>query len=127
MGELSIGQVAKRAGVATSAIRYYEREGLIPRAARQGGRRVYGDAIVERLSVIDLAKRAGFTIAEIKRLLGGLARKTAPGARWRDLAAAKLRELDERIAEAERMRNLLRLLVRCECPSIDDCGRALRR
>ncbi len=118
----SIGEVAKRAGLATSAIRYYESEGLIPRAARVGGRRVYDETIFERLGVIDLAKRSGFSVAEIKRLLRGISRDTAPGPRWRSLASAKLEELETRIEEAERMRDLLRVVMRCECPSFSDCA-----
>ena len=126
-GELSIGEVARRAGIATSAIRYYESEGLIPRVPRRAGRRVYGAGIVERLALIDLAKRAGFTVAEVKRLLGGFTRATPPGERWRRLAAEKLEELDARIAEAERMKRLLEVVTRCECPTLDDCRRALRK
>ena len=126
MAELSIGEVAKRAGIATSAIRYYESEGLIPRTARRNGRRVFDETIDQRLALIELAKGAGFTVAEIKRLLGGFARRTPPGERWRALAEKKLVELDARIAEAKRMKRLLRILTGCECPTLADCSRALR-
>ncbi len=125
MAELGIGEVARQAGIATSAVRYYESEGLIPRAARRSGRRVYDESILLRLTLIDLAKNAGFRVAEIKRLLSGFARRTPPGERWRSLAAAKLEELEQRIAEAERMKRLLRVVMRCDCPSFDDCSRAL--
>lgn len=118
----SIGDVARRAGLATSAIRYYESEGLIPPAERVGGRRVYDASIFERLGVIDLAKRSGFSVAEIKRLVRGIDRDTPPGPRWRSLATAKLEELEARIEEAQRMRDLLRLVMRCECPSFSDCA-----
>ncbi len=126
MKELSIGEVGKAAGLAPSAIRFYESEGLIPRAARRGGRRVYGESIVDRLALIDLAKGAGFTVAEIRRLLGGFTRRTPPGERWRTLAETKLEELEARIAEAERMKRLLRIVMRCECPTFEDCSRAMR-
>ena len=126
MPELSIGQVARRAEIASSAIRYYESEGLIPRAARRSGRRVYDEAIVERLALIHLAKSAGFTVAEIKRLLGGFARRTPPGERWRSLAEQKITELNERIAEAERMKRLLAVVTRCACPTFEDCSRAMK-
>ncbi len=125
MAQLGIGEVARRTGLASSAIRYYEGEGLIPPAARRGGRRVYGEAVLLRLSIIALAKRAGFTIAEIRQLLGGFARRTPPGVRWRRLAEGKLRELAARIEEARRMQALLEVVVRCECPSFDDCARAI--
>ncbi len=124
---LSIGKVADRAGIAASAIRYYEAEGLLPRADRRSGRRVYDERIVERLAIIHLAKGAGFTVAEVKRLLGGFARRTPPGERWRTLAERKLVELDERIAEAKRMKRLLQIVQRCECPTFEDCSRAMLR
>jgi MerR family redox-sensitive transcriptional activator SoxR len=127
VGELSIGQVARRAGIAASAIRYYESEGLIPRAARRNGRRAYGAQILEQLALIELAKRGGFTIAEIKHLLRGFASPTPPGERWRALAKRKRRELDERISEAERMKAVLEVVMRCTCPTLDDCSRAMRR
>jgi MerR family redox-sensitive transcriptional activator SoxR len=127
VAELSIGEVAERAGLAASAIRYYEREGLIPKAPRRNGRRVYPADIVDRLAFIHLAQSAGFRIAEIKRLLGGFGRRTPPGERWRALATRKLEELDERIEEAERMKAVLRAVTRCECPTIEDCSRTLCR
>src|ERR671921_206234 len=61
---LSIGEVARRAGLATSAIRYYERAGVLPPAERVGGRRRYGPEAVRRLAVIGIAQQAGFTLAE---------------------------------------------------------------
>ena len=125
MEELSIGQVARRAGIAASAIRYYESEGLIPRPARRNGRRVYGAQILEELALIELAKRGGFTIAEIKHLLRGFARPTPPGERWRALAERKRRELDERISETERMKAVLEVVMRCKCPTLQDCSRAM--
>ena len=125
MTELGIGEVARRSGLASSAIRYYESEGLIPLAGRRSGRRIYGEAILLRLSIIELAKRAGFTIAEIRQLLGGFTRRTPPGVRWRRLAEGKLRELEARIDEARRMLALLEIVTRCECPSFEDCARAI--
>jgi MerR family redox-sensitive transcriptional activator SoxR len=122
-----IGEVADRAGVAASALRYYEREGLIPKADRLGGARVYGDDIFDRLALIDVAKRAGFTVAEIKTLVAGVARKSPPGPRWRRLAERKLAELDQRIAEVERMRRVLEAVTRCECPTLEECSQAIRK
>ncbi len=121
---LRIGEVAQRAGIATSAIRYYEREGLIPVADRRGNARVYGSDIFDRLALIELAKSAGFTVAETRQLVSGVSRRTPPGPRWRALAQKKLEEVEERIAEAERMRAVLRTVMGCECPTFEDCTRA---
>ncbi len=121
---LRIGEVAQRAGIATSAIRYYEREGLIPKADRLGNARVYGTDILDRLALIALAKSAGFTIAETRRLLRGVSRRTPPGPRWRAQAQKKLVEVEARLAEAERMRSVLRKMMGCECPTFEDCTRA---
>ena len=108
--------------MAASALRYYEDAGLLPRADRKGARR---EAILQRLALIHLAKEAGFTVAEIRRLLSGFARKTPPGQRWRTLAEMKLEELDRRIEEAQRMKAVLQTVTRCHCPTLDDCGKAL--
>jgi redox-sensitive transcriptional activator SoxR len=123
---LTIGEVAKRTGVAASALRYYEREGLIPRADRRGGKRVYSEDILDRLALIRACKGAGFTVAEIQTLLRGVGRRTPPGSRWRKLAAAKLAELEARIAEVERMKRVLESVTRCECPTLAECSRAIR-
>ncbi len=124
----TIGEVAREAGIATSTIRYYEREGLLPPAPRVGGRRRYADETVpQRLAVIHLAQEAGFTIAEIRTLLGGFSRRTPPPVRWRKLAARKLEEVEERIARAQAMKRVLQRLQRCECPTFEDCAPVRRR
>ena len=76
--EHRIGEVARRTGLAASAIRYYEREGLIPKADRRGNARVYGVENFDRLSLIELAKSAGFTISETRRLVRGVSKRTHP-------------------------------------------------
>jgi MerR family redox-sensitive transcriptional activator SoxR len=126
MAVLSIGEAARRAGVATSAIRWYERRGLIPRAERRGGKRVYGEDVLDRLALIGVAKAAGFRIAEIQVLLKGVGRRTPPGPRWRALAKRKGRELAERRAEIERMARVVDALAACACPTFADCTLALR-
>jgi MerR family redox-sensitive transcriptional activator SoxR len=123
---LAIGAVARAAGLRPSAIRYYEAAGLLPRPPRRSGRRVYDASALERLAVIDLAQRAGFTIAETRTLLHGFGARTAPPARWRTLTERKLGEIEARISEAQRMRRVLEALRRCRCPTLADCGRALR-
>lgn len=125
MESLSIGQVAERAGIATSAIRYYESEGLLPVPRRRSGRRVYGGDVLDRLRFVELAKAAGFTVAETRKLLRGFSRRTPAGARWRALAEQKLLELQRRIDEAQQMQAVLRRLSACECPTLDDCVRGM--
>ncbi len=123
---LLIGEVAKRAGLKTSAIRYYESEGLLPKPLRRSGQRVYDGSILDRLALIDLAKAAGFSVAEIKHLIQGFSRRTPPGARWRALAERKSQELDEAIARAQHMKQVLAMVTKCECPTFDDCVVAMR-
>jgi len=119
-----IGEVARRAGLAASAIRYYEKEGLIGQADRQGNARVYGTDIFDRLALIELAKKAGFTIAETRALVRGISRRTPPGPRLQAMARKKLIEVEERIAEAQRMRAVLEKMTACECPTFTECTRA---
>ena len=133
--ELSIGAAAAWAGAATSALRYWEDLGLL-RPARRGGRRVYDDAALDRLSLVLLAQRAGFTLAEIRQLLagfplahGGSGRavpRASAGDRWRALVDRKQAEVTAKIEELRRMRDVLDLLERCECPDLDACGAAAR-
>ena len=123
---IPIGEVARRAGLAPSAIRWYERQGLIPRAERRGGKRIYGEDVLDRLALIAVAKAAGFRIAEIQVLLRGVGRRTPPGPRWRLMAERKTRELATRRAELDRMVRVLAALGRCRCPTLRDCARALR-
>jgi DNA-binding transcriptional MerR regulator/plastocyanin len=123
---LTIGAVASQARLRPSALRYYEQEGLVPPAQRRSGRRVYDPAVLDRLAVIEVAKRAGFTLHEIRVLLQGFGRRGPASARWRKLAAVKHAELEAQIAQAERMQQLLAMLTRCECPTLADCGRALQ-
>jgi MerR family transcriptional regulator, redox-sensitive transcriptional activator SoxR len=123
---LPIGEVARRSGVAASALRYYERAGLIPRADREGGRRVYDEGVLDRLALIRVAKSAGFRVSEIQTLLRGLAGRTPPGERWRALATRKRAELDARLRELETARRVLGAVARCECPTLDLCARAVR-
>lgn len=118
---LPIGEIARRAGLNTSAIRYYERIGLLPRPPRSSGRRRYDASILEWLSLIALAREAGFTMAEVKKLVTGFTPGTRPAARWAQLAARKLAALDETIARTERMRDVLRIALDCGCFRLEDC------
>jgi MerR family redox-sensitive transcriptional activator SoxR len=119
--ELAIGEVARRAGIQPSAIRYYERRGLLPAPERSSGRRRYDEDAVRRLEFIGLAKQAGFSLAEIRTLQLGFDAGVAPSRRWQALAGRKLEEIDETIARAERMRAVLQRGLECDCLSLEDC------
>ncbi|ANM31231.1 hypothetical protein ABI59_19110 [Acidobacteria bacterium Mor1] len=126
MSRILIGEVARRAGIATSAIRYYEAEGLLRPPERRNNRRVYSESVLDELALIDLAKNAGFTVVEIRGLLKGLSRRASPSARWKAMAQDKMQELDERIEEARRMQAVLAVVMSCRCPTLDDCRQAIR-
>ena len=122
-GDLTIGEVARRTGLRTSALRYYESAGLLQPVRRANGRRVYDSGVFESLALIRLAQDAGFTVSEVRRLLSGFDRATPASARWRSLAERKLVEVNARIQDAERMRDLLERLLRCRCDTLGECVR----
>ncbi len=122
---LTIGEVARRAGVRTSAIRYYEEAGLLEEPERVGGKRRYEEGILRRLALIGGAKRAGFTLGEIRTLVYGFPVSTGAAERWQALASKKLVEVDETIAQLWETRELLEEALRCECLSLDECARLL--
>ena len=116
---LSIGEVSQISGLRPSALRYYEDAGLISPVARISGRRHYEASVLRRLQVIACAQDAGFTIAEVRQLLGG--EKDSPGG-WRMLAERKLREVDAVIEKAQATRRLLEDSLGCDCVAIEDCA-----
>ena len=116
MQTLTIGQVAKQAGLGVETVRYYEREGLIPPPPRSAsGYRHYPAESVRRLHFIRHAKALGFSLADIRELLDLRADPRASSEPIRDIAAAKLVEIREKIAALERMQQTLEQLVD-ECP-----------
>ena len=125
MRELSIGQVARAAGIAASALRYYEKAGLVPPPPRKSRQRRYDESIFGRLELIRLALDAGFTIRETRTLLSGFAPGTRPAERWRALAARKLPQLEQTIARTQQMKQLLESGFQCRCQSLADCERYL--
>jgi MerR family redox-sensitive transcriptional activator SoxR len=122
----SIGEVARRVGLSTSALRYYESLGLLPTPERSSGRRLYDQDALDRLAMIDVAQRAGFTLREVRVLLDGLQADTPPTQEWRDLAQHKLAEIDQLLARTEAMRTLLHTWLHCDCLTLDDID-AFRR
>ena len=120
--EMSIGEVARRSGLQASAVRFYEKEGLLPRPARSGGRRVYGESILERLAVIEFAKQSGFRLEEIRRLLQA---GEPVSSRWQRLVRDKLEELNVQQERIAAMRALLERAAKCRCLDVAECGRRL--
>ncbi len=116
--ELTIGQLSRRAGVAPTTLRYYEKIGLLPGPARVGGQRRYDESALSRLEVIAMCKIAGFTLDEITVLFAD----DLPGRpASRALAEAKLGEIDDRIAALNNARRVIEWGMACTCPSITAC------
>jgi len=109
-GLVPIGELARRTGVASSALRYYERIGLLSPAARAGQRRHYPPSTAERVALIRLYQDAGFTLAEIRRLLAATTRRRPA---WSRLAERKIAELDARIVDAQRAKKLIEHALNC--------------
>ncbi|UQX04614.1 MerR family transcriptional regulator [Streptomyces sp. RerS4] len=120
MRYLPIGELADRARVRASALRYWEERGLLPGARREGGRRVWPATTLRRVALIKMAQRAGFTLAEITQLLAGSATPSA-ARQWREIAARKLPELDQHIAETRALRQAVAECLECGCMNFDQC------
>lgn len=119
---MAIGEVARRAQINASAIRYYEKAGLLAEPKRVNGRRRYGPEVLDFLAVIRVAQRAGFTIAEARTLMNGFSAEEPPSERWRILAREKLIEVEALIDRAQAMKRLLERGLHCECLSREDCA-----
>ena len=103
MDEFTIGEVARQAGVRPSAIRFYESIGVLPSPGRVNGRRRYDAEVLSALTIIQVAQRAGFSMAEIKTLFTGFAPGTPASERWHALAGRKLEEVTAQIEQLQAM------------------------
>ena len=126
MPELTITAVAREVGVRPSTLRYYERIGLLPAARRVAGRRRYDVCALNQVQLIAYAKRAGFSLAQIRALQESASLGKAPTLLWRDLAARKSAELDRVIARAQESKQRLFALSQCRCRNLAECGDLLR-
>ncbi len=115
---LTIGELARRAGVATSALRYWEELGLLPAPARISGQRRYPESAAGLVGVILLLRDVGFSLAEQKAFMAS--RASAPGD-WQRLARRKLAELGEQIADAQTARQAIDHALRCPHEDILQC------
>ena len=119
---LTIGQLAARAGLNTSHIRFYERVGVLPEPERVAGQRRYRPELLHRLSIIDVAQRAGLSLEEIAPLTGPENRSADAGAHIRALADDKLPHIDALITRAQAVKQWLNVAQHCDCESVDVCG-----
>jgi MerR family redox-sensitive transcriptional activator SoxR len=117
---LLIGEVAQRVGLSTSALRYYERVGLLP-PIRVSKRRIYDARVLGRIRVILLALDAGFTVKETRTFLNGYPLTTTPAERWRTLATKKRAELDAQMERLAQMKAILNDSFQCRCVRMEDC------
>lgn len=119
---LSVGQVAQRAGVAVSALHFYETKGLISSIRSGGNQRRYARGVLRRIAVIKAAQRVGIPLEEIKAALDTLPPDRSPTAGdWAALSLAWKDDLDSRITELVRLRDHLDNCIGCGCLSIDRC------
>jgi MerR family redox-sensitive transcriptional activator SoxR len=119
--ELTIGEAARLAGLPASTLRYWETAGLLKAPRRVSGKRRYDPEGLQQIEMVALAKRAGFSLAEIRTILSGMSGDVPPSEIWRSLASTKLPEIEQTLAEAEAMKRILEAGLRCECLSLDDC------
>jgi MerR family redox-sensitive transcriptional activator SoxR len=127
MSLLTISAVARRAGLRSSAIRYYEQIGVLPPAHRVSGQRRYDEAALYRLVTLQRARQIGFTLDEIRQLFFGFRNGTPPSERWKKLSHRKLAELDQLINEIKAIQLVLQGQGKCGCASLEECGKALLR
>ena len=120
---LPIGEIARRTGIAVSAIRYYEEKGLIEPVRTGGNQRRFLRSDIRRLSFILIAQQLGLTLEEIDAVMRELPHGRTPTSRdWRSISAAIRERVEARIAALERMRDTLDGCIGCGCLSLEKCG-----
>jgi MerR family transcriptional regulator, redox-sensitive transcriptional activator SoxR len=119
---LTIGEIARRSGVATSALRFYEERGLIRSERTGAGHRRYQRSVIRRIAFIVFAQRIGLTLEEVGAELARLPENRVPKrSDWAQLSSSWTARIDERIAELERLRDGLDQCIGCGCLSLDRC------
>jgi MerR family redox-sensitive transcriptional activator SoxR len=124
---LTISEVARRVGLRSSAIRYYEQLGIVPPAHRVSGQRRYDEDALYRLVTLQRARQIGFTLDEIRQLFFGFRKGTPPSARWKKLSQRKLAELDRLVNEIKAIQLVLQGQGKCDCATLEECGKGLLR
>ena len=121
--ELTIGEVAARSGVATSALRFYEAQGLITASRTSGNQRRYARAVLRRIALIQAGRAAGIPLERIRAALDGLPASRTPTRRdWERLSGRWRDDLDRQLATLQAIRDRLTTCIGCGCLSIDACG-----
>ena len=122
IAELTIGEVARRAGVATSLIRYYERIGLLPAPDRVSGQRRYDPDVLGKLGFIGIAQSAGFKLREIGELIDGIDGADGLGTQMRALSTQKLDEIEALLERTKAMKGWLEVAQECGCATPAECA-----
>ena len=126
MSPQPISSVARQFGLRASALRYYERIGILPRASISGGKRHYDAAALNRIAIIQRARAAGFSLADIRDLLSGYSSTVPASQRWRELTKRKHAQLEDAARRIREMQSLLEKMARCGCDGLDLCGERIR-
>ena len=122
ISELTIGEVARRSGVATSSIRYYERIGLLPEPERTHGQRRYDSEVLGKLGFIGVAQSAGFKLREIKELIEAVDGANGLGEQMRQLSSQKLGEVEALLERTEAIKGWLEVAQECGCVTPAECA-----
>ena len=123
--ELAIGEVARRAGLQVSAIRYYESLGLLPMAQRIHGHRRYDESVFQRLTFIRVARQVGFNLTQIRRLLENFGAGNSPDMLCKELARQELIEIEKLITQAQNVKVALERSLHCQCTTLGECTHVL--
>ena len=119
--------MARATGHTIHTLRHWEAVGLLEPPPRRSGQRRFPPSVLTRVAVVDLARRAGLSLAEIRELVAADRDRQPPGGRWQALASRKLAELEELAAAVDEMRRLLRHLRGCSCATLEQCARRAAR
>ena len=122
MQEISISFLARRTGIAASALRYYETRGLLKPQRNRAGQRRYPRSDIRRVSIVIIAQKYGFRLRDIKKLLAPLSQNRSPtAAEWALVSQAMWAELNRKILQATNVRDQLESCIGCGCLSMKAC------
>jgi MerR family redox-sensitive transcriptional activator SoxR len=126
MVELSIGQLAARADLNASTLRYYESVGLLPSPERKNGQRRYDESLLDQINFIKIAQQTGFSIQEINVLLEGFETDNSLSERWEQMAKQKRSELEDRKKQINSMIQILDNGLSCKCLTWSECNERIQ-